>query len=136
METRSKSRGSLARLAIISAVVQLLAVVICTAVLFLFVALTYSKITLPEYTTVYPQKDVQQLLNLLVTVVATVIGILLSHCRRWACSRKAKDSLQLLTRFCRSTNEAETRQYGPWIYLILETLLTISPVGMQERAAQ
>ncbi len=75
-------RTSLVRSATIAAAVQSLAVAITTAVLFLFVALTYSKITLPEYTASYPQKDVQQLLNLLVTVVATVIGILLSHCRR------------------------------------------------------
>ncbi|KAK5169913.1 uncharacterized protein LTR77_005891 [Saxophila tyrrhenica] len=76
--------------ATITAAVQSLAVAICTAVLLLFVALTHSRITLPEYTASYAQKDIQQVLNLLVTVVATVIGILLSHCRR-------------------ATNEAETR---------------------------
>ena len=62
---------------------QLLGVVTCTAVLFLFVALTYSRITLPHYTATYNQKDTQQVVNLLITVVATAIGILLSHFRRY-----------------------------------------------------
>jgi high-affinity K+ transport system ATPase subunit B len=60
----------------------LLAASVSTAVLFLFVGLTYSRITLPRYTAAYDQKDTQQVVNLLITVVATVIGILLSHCRR------------------------------------------------------
>lgn len=63
-------------------VAQLLAVSICTAVLLLFAALTYSRITLPEYTSQYAQKDTQQVVNLIIAVVATVIGILLAHCRR------------------------------------------------------
>lgn len=62
---------------------HLLAVGICTGVLFLFVALTYSRIILPRYTTEYSEKDVQQVINLVVTFVATVIGILFSHCRRY-----------------------------------------------------
>ncbi len=70
------------RTAIEGAVAQALGVAICTAVLFLFVALTYSQITLPRYTAGYGEKDAQQVVNLVITVVATVIGILLSHCRR------------------------------------------------------
>jgi putative flippase GtrA len=62
---------------------QLLGVSICSAVLFLFVALTYSQIVLPRYTTSYAQKDTQQVVNLLITIVAAAIGILLSHCRRY-----------------------------------------------------
>lgn len=62
----------------------MLAVGVCTAVLFLFVALTYSQITLPRYTTGYAQKDTQQVVNLLITVVAAAVGILLSYCRRYA----------------------------------------------------
>ena len=61
-----------------------LAVFICTGILFLFVALTYSQITLPRYATNYTEKDVQQVINLIVTIVATVVGILFSHCRRYA----------------------------------------------------
>lgn len=61
---------------------QLLGVLVCTAVLLLFAALTYSRITLPTYTARYAQKDTQQVVNLIITVIATVIGILLSHCRR------------------------------------------------------
>ena len=64
-------------------ITQLLAVGICSAVLFLFVGLTYSRITLPHYATQFSQKDTQQVVNLLITVVATVLGILLSHCRRY-----------------------------------------------------
>lgn len=67
---------------IVAAAIQLLAVAVCSAVLFLFVALTFSQITLPEYTSNYAQKDTQQVVNLLITIIATVIGILLSHCRR------------------------------------------------------
>lgn len=59
------------------------AVGICTGILFLFVALTYSRITLPRYTTDYTEKDVQQVVNLIIAVVATVVGILFSHCRRY-----------------------------------------------------
>lgn len=66
-----------------AAVAQLLGVGLCTAVLFLFVALTYSRITLPHYTAKYDQKDTQQVVNLLITVVATLSGILLNHCRRY-----------------------------------------------------
>ena len=65
-----------------NAVAQLLTVGICSAILFLFVALTYSQITLPRYTAKYGQKDTQQVINLIITIAATVIGILLSHCRR------------------------------------------------------
>lgn len=65
------------------AVAHLLAVAICTGVLLLFVALTYSQITLPRYTTKYTEKDVQQVVNLVITVLATVIGILFSHCCRY-----------------------------------------------------
>ena len=75
--------NSLYRSTAINAAVQLLAVAICTAILFLFVALSYSEITLPRYTTQYAQKDTQQLINLIVAVVAVVIGIWLSHCRRY-----------------------------------------------------
>jgi arginine exporter protein ArgO len=64
------------------AVAHLLGAGICSAVLFLFVALTYSRIVLPRYTTNYSEKDVQQVVNLIITVVATLIGILFSHCRR------------------------------------------------------
>lgn len=74
--------NSLYRSTATGAVAQLLSVCICTAILFLFVALTYSEITLPRYTTQYAQKDTQQLINLIVAVVAVVIGIWLSHCRR------------------------------------------------------
>jgi hypothetical protein len=63
---------------------SLSAVGICTAVLFLFVALTYSQIVLPRYTTNYSEKDVQQVVNLIITVIATLIGVLCSHCRRYA----------------------------------------------------
>ena len=77
---RSVLSGSIAR----HAVAQLLSVGICTAVLFLFVALSYSRITLPHYTANYDQKDTQQVVNLLIAVAATLIGILLSHCRRYA----------------------------------------------------
>lgn len=73
----------LLRLAMRDGITQFLAASICTGVLFLFVALTYSRITLPAYTADYDQKDTQQVVNLLITVVATVIGILLSHCRRY-----------------------------------------------------
>lgn len=76
-------RNSLYRSTLINAVCQLLAVGICTAILFLFVALSYSEITLPKSTTRYAQKDTQQLINLIVAVVAVVIGIWLSHCRRY-----------------------------------------------------
>lgn len=62
---------------------HLFAAGICTGVLFLFVALTFSRIVLPRYTTNYSEKDVQQVINLIVTIVATVIGILFSHCRRY-----------------------------------------------------
>ena len=62
-------------------ITQLLAAAICSAG-FLFVALTYSQITLPGYTASYDQKDTPQVVNLLITVVATVILVLLSHCRR------------------------------------------------------
>ena len=64
------------------AIAQLFGVGICTAVLLLFVALTYSQITLPHYTAKYNQKDTQQVVSLLITVAATLIGILLNHCRR------------------------------------------------------
>ena len=57
---------------------------ICSSVLFLFVALTYSQITLPRYATNDTEKDVQQVVNLIITVVATLVGILFSHCRRYA----------------------------------------------------
>ena len=70
------------RSATTGAAAQLLAVGICTAILFLFVALTYSRITLPQSTANYAQKDTQQVVNLIITIVAAVIGILLSHCRR------------------------------------------------------
>lgn len=80
------SRMSSHRSNIVSAATQTLAVMICSAVLFLFVALTFSQITLPKYTANYAQKDTQQLVNLLVTVIATVIGILLSQCRRQVCN--------------------------------------------------
>lgn len=62
---------------------HLLAILLCSAVSFLFVALTYSQITLPQYTTQYAQKDTQQVVNLIITVVATVITILFSQCRRY-----------------------------------------------------
>lgn len=62
---------------------HLLAVAICTGILFLFVALTYSQITLPRYTTSYTEKDVQQVVNLIIALVATLVGILFSHCRRY-----------------------------------------------------
>jgi len=65
-------------------IAQLLGVVVCTAVLLLFAALTYSRITLPRYTATYAQKDTQQVVNLIITVIATVIGILLTYCRRYA----------------------------------------------------
>lgn len=51
---------------------QLLAVGICTAVLSLFIALTYSQFTLPRYTATYDQKDAQQVVNLIITIGATV----------------------------------------------------------------
>lgn len=75
--------NSLYRSTVINACAQLLSVATCTAILFLFVALTYSEITLPRYTTKYAQKDTQQLINLIVAVVAVIIGIWLSHCRRY-----------------------------------------------------
>lgn len=65
------------------ALAQVVGVSICTGILFLFVALTYSQITLPRYTTSYSEKDVQQVVNLIIAVVATVVGILFSHCRRY-----------------------------------------------------
>jgi hypothetical protein len=61
---------------------HLFAVLLCSAVTFLFVALTYSQITLPKYSTKYAQKDTQQVVNLIITVVATIITILFSLCRR------------------------------------------------------
>jgi hypothetical protein len=64
------------------AIAQLLAVSICSAILLLFAALTYSRITLPHYTSKYAQKDTQQVVNLIIAVVATIVGILLNHCRR------------------------------------------------------
>ena len=86
MKTKTDSSVRLYRSTIQKAITQLLAVGICSAVLCLFAALTYSRITLPRYTANYDQKDTQQVVNLLITVVATVIGILLSHCRRYVCS--------------------------------------------------
>lgn len=83
MEERSEPNVKLLRSTLRNGATQLLATVVCTGVLFLFVALTYSRITLPAYTANYDQKDTQQVVNLLITVVATVIGILLSHCRRF-----------------------------------------------------
>jgi glycerol uptake facilitator-like aquaporin len=83
MEEKKEPNAKLLRSTLRNGITQLLAAVVCTAVLFLFVALTYSRITLPAYTTNYDQKDTQQVVNLLITVVATVIGILLSHCRRY-----------------------------------------------------
>ena len=59
-----------------------IAVVLSLAVLFLFPALTYSQITLPRYATNHPQKDAQQVVNLIVAIIAAVIGIFLSHCLR------------------------------------------------------
>ena len=59
-----------------------LAIIVSLAVLFLFAALTYSNITLPRYTTSHPQKDAQQVVNLIVAIIAAVIGILLAHCVR------------------------------------------------------
>lgn len=82
MDNKRGPNPRLLRLAMRDGVTQLLAASICTGVLFLFVALTYSRITLPAYTADYDQKDTQQVVNLLITVVATIIGILLSHCRR------------------------------------------------------
>ncbi|KAK5172184.1 uncharacterized protein LTR77_003822 [Saxophila tyrrhenica] len=73
---------------------HLLAVGICSAVLFLFAALTYSQITLPRYTTNYTEKDVQQVVNLLITILATVIGILFSHCRRLTNEAETKTELR------------------------------------------
>ena len=71
------------KIALRDACAQLLGLGTCTGVLFLFVALTYSQITLPRYTTDYTEKDVQQVVNLCITIVATIIGILFSHCRRY-----------------------------------------------------
>lgn len=85
---RSTLFGSTAR----AAVAQLLGVGLCTGVLFLFVALTYSRITLPHYTAKYDQKDTQQAVNLLITVVATLSGILLNHCRRCAFNIRAANT--------------------------------------------
>lgn len=65
------------------ALAQAVGVSICTAILFLFVALTYSQITLPRYTTSYSEKDVQQAVNLIIAVVGLIVGILFSHCRRY-----------------------------------------------------
>lgn len=73
-----------------NACAHLLAVGICTGVLFLFVALTYSQITLPRYTTNSSEKDVQQVVNLIIALSATVIGILFTHCRRYVDSRSSK----------------------------------------------
>ena len=90
------------------AIAQALSVAICTAVLFLFAALNYAQITLPKYTANYAQKDTQQVVNLIITVVATVIGILLNHCRRYG-----KEVISDLPRAdnvsLRLTNEAETK---------------------------
>jgi high-affinity K+ transport system ATPase subunit B len=83
MEEKSESNVKLLRSTLRNSITQVLAAAICTGVLFLFVALTYSRIILPAYTASYDQKDTQQVVNLLITVVATVIGILLSHCRRF-----------------------------------------------------
>lgn len=80
--TRAVSTVYTFRTTLQAGIAQLLGASICAAVLFLFVALTYSRITLPQYTTAYGQKDTQQVINLLVTMLATAIGILLSHCRR------------------------------------------------------
>lgn len=66
-----------------AAAAQFLGVGLCSAILFLFVALTYSRITLPHCTAKYDQKDTQQVVNLLITVAATLSGILLNHCRRY-----------------------------------------------------
>ena len=81
MDAQTGRRGLLKRTSL-HAVAQLLGVAICSAILLLFVALSYSRITLPKSTAQYAQKDTQQLVNLIITVVATVIGILLTHCRR------------------------------------------------------
>jgi hypothetical protein len=56
------NKYSLYRATGFNAAVQLLALVICTAVSLLFAALTYAEITLPEYTAAYAQKDVQQVI--------------------------------------------------------------------------
>ena len=66
-----------------SAAAQLLATIMCTAVLLLFVVLSCSRISLSRYTAaMYGLKDTQQVVNLLVTMVAMVMGMLLSHCFR------------------------------------------------------
>ena len=59
-----------------------LTVVFSLGVLFLFPALTYSQITLPRYATNHPLKDTQQVVNLLVAIIAAMVGVLLSHCLR------------------------------------------------------
>ena len=67
----AKARKKLYRSTVMSGFVQLLSISICTAVLLLFVALTYSRITLPEYTSKYAQKDTQQVVNLLIVRTRT-----------------------------------------------------------------
>ena len=79
----SRSQRALLRTTTRHGASHLFAVLLCTAVTLLFVALTYSQITLPRYTTQYAQKDTQQVVNLIITVVATVITILFSQCRRY-----------------------------------------------------
>lgn len=76
-----RARIKLYRSALRNGITQILAASLCTGVLFLFVALTYSQITLPKYAASYDQKDTQQVVNLIITVVATLSGILLAHCR-------------------------------------------------------
>lgn len=83
MESKRDTNPRLIHSALRNGLTQVLAAGICTAILFLFVALTYAEITLPAYTASYDQKDTQQVVNLLITVLATVIGILLTHCRRY-----------------------------------------------------
>ena len=63
---------------------QLLSVTLSLAIASLFLVLWMTEIVLPSYAADYPLKNAQQVVNLVVAVVAILISLLLNYCLKWA----------------------------------------------------